>query len=158
MVGHYVLIVYRQDETGKPIREKGEGKMSELSQWCKEHKVKVSPQVKRASDFLESKGYDFCVDFGYDNAEQKAKDLYGFKAADPDRKTLNGMVLSLMRNHGWWSPWHLQESIKTKHFVYVCDSSVKSRIRDLRLPEYGCHLIEKRRIVDSNAFEYMLKR
>ena len=48
--------------------------MSELNQWCKENNVKVSSQVKRAADFLESKGYEFLVDFGYENAEQKAKE------------------------------------------------------------------------------------
>jgi hypothetical protein len=132
--------------------------MSELNQWCKENNVKVSSQVKRAADFLESKGYEFLVDFGYENAEQKAKEMYNFKAADPDRKTLNGIVLRLMRNHEWWIPWRLQAFIKEKENVFVCDSSVKSRIRDLRLPEYGCHVIEKRRIVDSNAWEYRLVR
>ena len=129
-----------------------------LTEWCKENNVKVSPQVKRATDFLESKGYEFLVDFGYENAEQKAKEFFNFKATDPDRKTLNGIVLRLMRNHQWWSPWALKTQISTQEQVFVCDSSVKSRIRDLRLPEYGCHVIEKRKIVDSNAFEYRLKR
>jgi len=38
--------------------------------------VKVSSQVKRAADFLESKGYEFLVDFGYENAESLADDLF----------------------------------------------------------------------------------
>ena len=130
--------------------------MSELQEWCKEHRIVVSPQVKRAADFLESKGYEFLLDFGYENAEQKAKELFNFNAVEPSRKTLNGMVLRIMRGKGWMTPWAIQASIKVATGVYVCDSSVKSRIRDLRLPEYGCHVIEKRRIVDSTAYEYRL--
>jgi hypothetical protein len=132
--------------------------MSELHEWCKEHRIVVSPQVKRAADFLESKGYEFLLDFGYENAEQKAKELFNFNAVEPSRKTLNGMVLRIMRGKGWMTPWAIQASLKVATAVYVCDSSVKSRIRDLRLPEYGCHLVDKRRIVDYTAYEYKLIR
>jgi hypothetical protein len=131
--------------------------LSELQEWCKENNVKVSPQVKRAADFLESKGYDFLVDFGYENAEKIAREKYNFNAVEPSRKTLNGMVLRIMHGNRWMTPWAIQTKIiQGGHFV--CDSSVKSRIRDLRLPEYGCHLIDKRKIVDSNAYEYRLVR
>jgi hypothetical protein len=132
--------------------------MGELKEWCKEHRIVVSPQVKRAADFLESKGYEFLLDFGYENAEQKAKELFNFNAVEPSRKCLNGMVLRIMRGKGWMTPWAIQTQIKSQSGVFVCDSSVKSRIRDLRLPEYGCHLIDKRRIVDSNTYEYRLVR
>jgi hypothetical protein len=138
---------------------KRRGKMEfTLKEWCKENKIKVSPQVKRAADFLESKGYDFLVDFGYENAEKIAREKYNFNAVEPSRKTLNGMVLRIMRGKGWMTPWAIQASLKVATGVHVCDSSVKSRIRDLRLPEYGCHLIDKRKIVDSNAYEYRLVR
>jgi len=123
---------------------------------CKIMKIKATPKIRRAASFLESKGMKFCVDFGWENAERVAKREYGFRAVDPSIKTLNGMVLRLLRDHQWWTPYDLCDQILAKYAILVSDASITSRLRDLRKPQYGFHLIEKRRIVDSNAYEYRL--
>lgn len=127
-----------------------------MKEYCKAYKVKVSPEVKRADAFLTRKGYRFLIEYGTENAVQVARDGFGFRAADPSIKSLNGMVLRLLRDHQWWTPYDLCDQILAKYAILVSDSSITARLRDLRHPEYGFHLIEKRRIVNSNAYEYRL--
>ena len=122
---------------------------------CKSMGIKTTPQMRRAAAFLESKGMKFPVNFGWENAERYARE-WGFSSVDPDIKTLNGMVLRLLRDHQWWTPWDLCDNLLAHKNLLVSDSSITSRLRDLRKPQYGFHLIEKRRIVNSYAFEYRL--
>jgi len=73
--------------------------------------------------------------------------------------TLNGMVYGILRQSGdWWAPWELCNAILSRHGVKVSDSSITARLRDLRKPRYGGHMIEKRRREGSKAFEYRLGR
>ncbi len=123
---------------------------------CKSMKINTTQEQKRSAEFLERKGKKFLVDFGYGNCVGIAKREFGFRAVDPSIKTLNGMVLRLLRDHQWWTPYDLCDQILAKYAILVSDSSITARLRDLRHPEYGFHLIEKRRIVDSNAYEYRL--
>jgi hypothetical protein len=125
---------------------------------CKSMGIKTTPQQRRAALFLENCGYIFCADFGWGNAEEVARRDFGFRVADPDIKTLNGKVIRLLRDHQYWTPWDLCDNILAKYAILVSDASVTSRIRDLRKPRFGAHIIDKRRIVDSNAYEYRLRK
>jgi hypothetical protein len=75
----------------------------------------------------------------------------------PHVDTLNGIVLRLLQDGGWWTPWGLCNWIASNTGYLISDSSATARIRDLRKPQYGSHVIEKRRPENSNAFEYRLK-
>ena len=114
---------------------------------CKSMGIKTTPQMRRAAAFLESKGMKFPVNFGWENAERYARE-WGFSSVDPDIKTLNGMVLRLLRDHQWWTPWDLCDNLLAHKNLLVSDASITARLRDLRKPEFGGHIIEKRRIVD----------
>jgi hypothetical protein len=125
---------------------------------CKSMGIKTTPQQRRAAEFLEGKGYKYYCQFGWGNAEEVARRDFGFRASDPDIKTLNGKVIRLLRDHQYWTPWDLCDNILAKYAILVSDASVTSRIRDLRKPRFGAHIIDKRRIVDSNAYKYRLKK
>ncbi len=76
----------------------------------------------------------------------------------PSTSTLNGIVLSILLENPshYWTPWHLCEAILHRHHVRISDSSCTARLRDLRKPEYGGYVIEKRKRAGSNAYEYRL--
>ena len=78
----------------------------------------------------------------------------------PTGNTLNAWVLDLLQNgrgwYEWWMPHELCEAICRRHSTMVSDSSVTARIRDLRKPRYGAHVIEKRIREGSRAYEYRL--
>lgn len=133
--------------------------MKTMKQWCKTLNLRPYSSARRAGAFLESKGKRFRVDFGTDNAESVARSKYDFRA-DVSIKTLNGRVLRFLRirNSGWWTPAELISKYLTEYGVMVSDSSITARIRDLRKPRYGAHVIEKRRREGSNAYEYRLKK
>jgi hypothetical protein len=125
---------------------------------CKRMGIKTTPQQRRAALFLENCGYIFCADFGWGNAEEVARRDFGFRASDPDIKTLNGKVLRLLRDHQWWTIWDICDTILAQNAILSSDASISARVRDLRKPRFGCHLIEKRRIENSSAFEYRLMK
>jgi hypothetical protein len=78
-------------------------------------------------------------------------------APPPSILTLNGMVYRILKESGdWWAPWELCNAILNRHGVKISDSSVTARLRDLRKPRYGAHIIEKRRRENSTAYEYRL--
>lgn len=131
--------------------------MDTMKDWCKEHGIRLTPQEKKAGELLENKGQRFFVEFGYGNAEAKARELYDFRAT-VDIKTLNGKVLNLLRRdkNQWWAPWILCEQLWVEEHIRVSDSTVSARLRDLRKPQYGYHNIEKRRREGSRAYEYHL--
>jgi hypothetical protein len=128
--------------------------METMKEWLKELKIKASPRSRRAGAYLEERGKKFLIDFGYENAEAKARELYDLNLAPLSIKTLNGMVLHVLRLGGWWTPWQIQPNVR----CMVSDSSITARLRDLRKPQYGAHKIEKRKREGSRAFEYRLRR
>jgi hypothetical protein len=131
--------------------------MVEMAEWCKDHRIKLTLAQKRAGEFLESRGNKFLVGFGYGNALSKAKNEYGFNPV-PNKDTVNAEVLSILRERNvWWSPWALRFALERSD-IWISDSTVKSRLRDLRLPRYGAWNVEKRRIENSSAYEYRLSR
>ena len=78
--------------------------------------------------------------------------------AQPPQPTLNltGLVMNLMSNGAWWTPWELQRRIDSDSGEWHSDASITARIRDGRKPQYGNHLIEKRIREGSRAYEYRL--
>ena len=83
---------------------------------------------------------------------------FDFEPQEPTTGTLNAWVLSQLKAGGWYAPWELCREIGSCHAIMVSDSSITARIRDLRKPRYGAHVIEKRRREGSNAYEYRLKK
>ena len=74
----------------------------------------------------------------------------------PTANTLNRLVLDILRAGDWWMPHELCANIKGWHGLMVSDSSITARLRDLRKPSYGAHVIEKRIREGSRAYEYRL--
>jgi hypothetical protein len=79
-----------------------------------------------------------------------------FEVAEPSIRTLNDMVRALLSNGDWWTPWEICEAIYRSRGIRVSDSSCTARLRDLRKPEFGGHVIELRRRAKSKAYEYHL--
>jgi len=77
--------------------------------------------------------------------------------AGPSKGTLNAIVLGILRAGDWWTPYALCENLRGWHHIMVSDSCITARLRDLRKPRYGAHIIEKRKRENSNAYEYRLK-
>lgn len=78
--------------------------------------------------------------------------------------TLDDCVYLCMRNGKWWTFWKLQQTIKNKTGKFYGEPSISAAIRDLRkepqrekykLKPYG-EVIEKRRLFNSNGYEYKL--
>jgi len=131
--------------------------MTEMTKWCKENKIRLTSDQKRAGDFLESKGEKMFVDFGFGNALSQAKRKYGFNPS-PTKDTVNAAVLDILRKENvWWTPYYLCDRL-IEDEIYISESSTTARLRDLRKPRYGAYTIEKRRIENSSAYEYRLKR
>ena len=69
-----------------------------------------------------------------------------------------------MRNGKWWTFWKLQEKIKSKTGKFYGEPSISAAIRDLRkIPqrkkyklELNGEIVEKRRMFNSNGYEYKL--
>lgn len=131
--------------------------MDTMKEWCKEFKMRMTPEQRKTGEFLESKGKKFLVDFGYSSAEEIARREFNFRST-VDIDTLNGKVLKLLRRdkNQWWAPWILCEQLWVEEHIRVSDSTVSARLRDLRKPQYGYHNIEKRRREGSRAYEYHL--
>jgi hypothetical protein len=79
-----------------------------------------------------------------------------FAANEPTVNTLNAWVLEFLREFQWNMPHELCSLVCCRHHVIVSDSSITARLRDLRKPRYGAHVIEKRRRANSSAYEYRL--
>jgi hypothetical protein len=70
---------------------------------------------------------------------------------------LNSMVLGILRkHHEWLTPYEIRDKIINARGRWVSDSTITSRIRDLRLKRYGEHQIVKRRLPHSTTREYKL--
>lgn len=81
-----------------------------------------------------------------------------FDATEPSIGTLNALVLSIMLDGIWRMPWELCNAIKRQTGTLISDSSSSARLRDLRKPKYGGHVVEKRIRYGSRAYEYRLVR
>lgn len=80
----------------------------------------------------------------------------------PSAGTLNAWGLEALQHYrpsdqAWWVPAELIKFIRVGHSVLISDSSCTARLRDLRKPRYGAHVIEKRKREGSRAYEYRLK-
>ena len=74
-----------------------------------------------------------------------------------DPTALNGEVLSLLReHHAWHTPYTLKQRIEALTGRWVSDSTICSRIRDLRLDKYGAHQIITERLPNSHTCRYRL--
>ena len=79
-----------------------------------------------------------------------------FEIAEAERSV--DMVLALMSDGNWWTPWQLQEEIWRTRGVRISESGASARLRDLRKAEYGAHKVDVRRRNGSKSFEYRLER
>ncbi len=80
-----------------------------------------------------------------------------FDVKEPDIKTLNGIVRSiLLSDTFWWTPWGIQHELQRRGAGLRSDSCITARLRDLRKSQYGSHIIEKRKREGSRAYEYRL--
>jgi hypothetical protein len=77
---------------------------------------------------------------------------------EPTVGTLNSWVLALLAAGRWYAPWELCREIQLRYLTMTSDSSITARLRDLRKPRYGSHLIEKRIREGSRAYEYRIVR
>lgn len=76
--------------------------------------------------------------------------------AEPTTKTLNGIVLKIMSDGKWRLPWEVCGIVLQDYKMKISDSSATARLRDLRKDKYGSHTVEKRKVSESNAYEYRL--
>ncbi len=66
-------------------------------------------------------------------------------------------VRYLMSDGGWWTYWELQQRIYAVWYRHYSESCISARIRDLRKPEFGGFVVERRLRVGTEAtFEYRL--
>ena len=81
---------------------------------------------------------------------------FDFEPKGPTTGTLNAWVLALLAAGRWYAPWELCREIQLRYLTMTSDSSITARLRDLRKPRYGAHVIEKQRRANSSAYEYRL--
>ena len=74
----------------------------------------------------------------------------------PKALNLNGLVLSLLKQHEWITPIEIHHLLLRDHAEMHSDSTITARLRDLRKPVYGGYVIEKRLRIGSRAYEYRL--
>jgi len=77
---------------------------------------------------------------------------------EPSAKTLNALVLKIMSDGKWRLPWEVCGIILRDHKIKISDSSTTARLRDLRKAKYGGHTVEKRKVPESNAYEYRVSK
>lgn len=79
---------------------------------------------------------------------------------EKDAKRLNtqlGCIADLMGDHEWWTLEQLQRSLVQSFDIWASEASVSARIRDLKKPRFGGHIIERRRVEGGNGLhEYRL--
>lgn len=76
------------------------------------------------------------------------------KVDETTPKSLDAIVLKIMSDEKWRLPWELCGIILRDYKVRVSDSSCTARLRELRSTKYGSHVVEKRKVDGSNAYEY----
>ncbi len=63
-----------------------------------------------------------------------------------------------MMESEWITPWEIQNTIHRLTGEIHSDSSITARMRDLRKPEYGGYLVERRKREGTKSFEYRMMR
>ena len=81
--------------------------------------------------------------------------LFDERAA-PTVGTLNAIVLEIMADGRWRTPWEICDIILLAYQIKISDSSLTARLRDLRAVKYGNHTVEKRIREGSRAYEYRI--
>ena len=81
---------------------------------------------------------------------------FDFEPKGPTTGTLNSRVFDLLAAGRWYTPWELCREIQLRYLTMTSDSSITARLRDLRKPRYGSHVIEKRIREGSRSYEYRL--
>ena len=74
----------------------------------------------------------------------------------PTVGTLNSIVLEIIKDGRWRTPYELCSIILRDHKVMISDSSLTARLRDLRKGKYGNYDVEKQPRIGSRAYEYRL--
>ena len=74
----------------------------------------------------------------------------------PAKPSLCDVVLDLMRDKGWWTIWGLQRAIESREGKHYMETTLSSRVRDLRKVEYGSHEIESRPRTEGGGWEFRL--
>ena len=73
---------------------------------------------------------------------------------------LHGLILGCLRHGakygGWFTSPELQHYVKHVTGRLYSDSTITARIRDLRKPQYGGHVIDARKRKSSRSYEYRL--
>jgi hypothetical protein len=76
----------------------------------------------------------------------------------PKTPNLNlvGLVYNTVCDGEWWTPFEIMRTLQMNHNEWHSDSTVTARLRDLRKPQYGGYVIEKRLRIGSKAYEYRI--
>jgi len=65
-------------------------------------------------------------------------------------------VYDVLARGGWWMPHEIRDAIVDDDGEFYSELTVDAKRRDLRKPEHGGHVIEKRRVEGSHAYRYHL--
>jgi hypothetical protein len=76
----------------------------------------------------------------------------------PKVGTLNSIVLGIISDGRWRTPWELCDIILRDHKVRVSDSSLTARLRDLKKAKYGAYDVVKQPRAGSRAYEYRIAK
>ncbi len=74
-------------------------------------------------------------------------------APQADHQRLNAQTLKVwqaMRKGNWWTLAMLAAAVQAP------EASISARLRDLRKPQFGGHVVERRRVADGGLYEYRL--
>lgn len=78
---------------------------------------------------------------------------------EPNKQmTMTDAVRAIMLQSEWVTPYQLQRAIEQMTGTWHSDSAVTARLRELRRPEFGGYLIERRKRENARSFEYRLER
>jgi hypothetical protein len=83
--------------------------------------------------------------------------LFDERAA-PTVGTLNAIVLEIMADGRWRTPWEICDIILLAYQIKISDSSLTARLRDLRKGKYGNYDVEKQPRAGSRAYEYRIAK
>lgn len=73
------------------------------------------------------------------------------------KQASNHELIARILKAGWCMPHHCQSVLKHSYAIYMSESSVSRRIRELREDRYGC-IVKKRLAKESNhVYEYKVE-
>jgi hypothetical protein len=65
-------------------------------------------------------------------------------------------VYGFLSDGGWWTFAHIQSGVLYSDYVRISEAGISARIRDLRKPRYGGHVIERRATAQKGVYAYRL--